>query len=263
MTRWRFLTWNLDYRQRHPQQMPRLQYLASLHPTIAALQEVPGHLVDTLADTWGPRAVLAQKQNQDPNRRYIGSALLLSDGATVLDAGLIPELPQPRRGVWARVRLPDGSEVTAASWHAPYTDRTGITRKTTAYEAVTDWCRHAPRPLVLGADLNTWRDTVQLLPALPGEKHEAEHAFVGPEPRHGLVDAHRTVLHARGALHQLEQTQPDGPLAVSYELRSGAGQRMDRIFADPTLRPSDSSYEPLDRARAAGSDHAPHWVDFA
>lgn len=70
-------------------------------------------------------------------------------------------------------------------------------------------------------------------------------------------------MKGRGELDRLRETAPDGPLAVSYVLKRAGKQRMDRIFASPELRPVDASYEPLDDAAQAGSDHALHWVDFA
>jgi hypothetical protein len=38
---------------------------------------------------------------------------------------------------------------------------------------------------------------------------------------------------------------------------------MDRIFASEDLTPVAAGYGSLETASESGSDHAPHWVDFA
>lgn len=98
-----------------------------------------------------------------------------------------------------------------------------------------------------------------LQPPVAGDDFEIEHAFVGPDPSHGLRDAWREVLAERG---RLETLPPGGPLAVSHVLRSGAGHRMDRIYASGGLDPVGGGYD-LDGGSSAGSDHALHWIDFA
>lgn len=124
----------------------------------------------------------------------------------------------------------------------------------TAYRAMMNWLEAAKRPVVLGADLNTWRDPVKLLEADDGEEHYAEHAFVGPAPQHGLVDAYRGVLEHKGLMEALRETTPNGPLAVSHILPGGAQHRMDRIFVSPDLVPVDGEYW-YEWSIAAGSDH--------
>jgi hypothetical protein len=130
----------------------------------------------------------------------------------------------------------------------------------TAFRAMSDWLEAAPRPLVLGADLNTWMDPVELAKPEPDDPHFEEHAFVSRDPRHGLEDGFRQALERSGRLETLAREQPQGPLAVSHVLASGS-HRMDRIFISPGLSAIDGDYL-LDAARKAGSDHALHWLDL-
>ncbi len=85
------------------------------------------------------------------------------------------------------------------SWHAPNAAGDGAVVKMAAYGSMSSWLRGRDT-VVLGADLNTWRDPVDLLPAEPGKEYEAEHAFVGPQFEHRRRDAYREVLAERGEL---------------------------------------------------------------
>jgi endonuclease/exonuclease/phosphatase family metal-dependent hydrolase len=183
----------------------------------------------------------------------MGSTLFARADLAVLDAGVITTLPKPQRSCWARLQFPSGAEVTVVSWHTPNRAGDGLIAKMAAYEAMTTWLAEAPRPIVLGADLNTWQDPVELVAAEPGEPHAAEFAFVGPDPAHRLTDGWRALLEARGAL------PAEGPLAVSKVLDGGASHRMDRIFFSDELVAHDGAYD-LDGALEAGSDHALHWL---
>lgn len=131
-----------------------------------------------------------------------------------------------------------------------------------AYSVMSRWLADAPRPLILGADLNTWRDPVDLIEAGPADPYCREYSFVGPNPPHGLRDAFRAKLERKGQLGRIRRERPCGPLAVSHVIRSGAPHRMDRIFVSPDLIPMDGGYELYDAVRA-GSDHALHWIELA
>jgi endonuclease/exonuclease/phosphatase family metal-dependent hydrolase len=179
----------------------------------------------------------------------------------VVEAGLIGDLPKPQRGLWVRAAYPGRGEVTVVSWHTPNAAGDGREVKMAAYAAMSEWLRAASRPVVIGADLNTWVDPVELRVADPADPFFEEHAFVGVDPSHGLVDAYRSVLAADGELERLARERPDGPLAVSHVLGSGTQHRMDRIFASPDLIPRAGGYEHA-AAVNAGSDHALHWIDF-
>lgn len=259
---WRCVTWNVDWRARNPQQTPRLDYLDSCRATVVALQEVPGPWARRVLEESRRPAVFSQQVYERATWRWMGCGLLFAEGTEILEQGVIGDLPKPQRGLWAKVRLPSGPTLTAVSWHAPNAAGDGAPVKMTAYRTMNGWLR-GRGPVVLGADLNSWRDPVDLLPAERGDEFEAEHAFVGPQPEHGLRDCFRQVLEDRGELDRLRSVAPDGPLAVSYVLKRAGGQRMDRIFASPELKPLDAAYEPVEDATRAGSDHALHWVDFA
>lgn len=131
----------------------------------------------------------------------------------------------------------------------------------TGYKAMTSWLAKAPRPLVLGADLNTWSDNAELVEADRSDPYFEELEFVGLNPRHGLVDAYREALASKGQLDRLRKKSPEGPLAVSHILRGGARHRMDRIYVSPDFTAADGNYL-YDEAKRAGSDHALHWVEL-
>lgn len=252
---WRFATWNVDFFAGHA---PRGELVTTRAPTVIAIQEAQAWKAEQIAEAVGGPTVLAHDLWPSAKRGWSGCALATSADCQILDAGVVEDLAKPQRSIWARVALPDGTEVTAVSWHGANRAGDGLQAKMEGFAAVSDWLKHANRPLVLGADINSWTDPVVLTPAVAGEEHAVEHAFVGPDPHHGLVDAWRQLLIADG---RIESFAPDGPLAVSHLLRSGAGHRMDRIYASPDLRCVDGGYD-LEGGRRAGSDHALHWIDF-
>lgn len=259
---WRFVTWNLDWWQRQPPTESRSSVIESQRATVVALQEVRGHVAKELRARHPGPSVCSHEEHGPATWGRMGCGLLLAEGTAILDKGVVGDLPKPQRSLWARVRLPDGLELTVVSWHTPNAAGDGRITKMGAYAAMSRWLATVAQPVVLGADLNTWSDRLDLRPARPGSDFYDEHEFVGPDPAHGLVDAHRTVLTNNGALATMRQSDHTGPLAVSHTLRSGAEHRMDRIYASPTLRPTDGSYD-YEAARRGGSDHALHWVDFA
>lgn len=258
---WRFVTWNLDWWQRNSARVPPAALIESYDADIVALQEVKGSVAKSLRASHAGPTLFSQELHPGATWSWMGCGLLLPEGSRVLDAGVVQTLPKPQRSIWARVVLPDGPEVTAASWHTPNAAGDGRATKMAAYTAMSSWLECAPRPIVVGADLNTWMDPVDLMPADPTDDFFEEHAFVGDEPSHGLSDAYRTVLTRSGELDRLRRTNAPGPLAVSHVLSSGASHRMDRIFASLDLTPVDGGYD-LSGALDAGSDHALHWIDF-
>lgn len=257
----RVATWNLDWWQRNPQRVPRHELLDRCDADVVALQEVSGAVAKELrSHTAGP-SLFSQELHPGATWRWMGCGLLLREGTTVLDSGVIATLPKPQRGLWAAIELA-GRRLTVVSWHAPNVPGDGLAAKMAAFEAMTRWIAGAPAPVVLGADLNTWRDPVDPLVADPIDRFYQEHLFVGPDAPHGLLDAYRTVVTADGHLAELRQLRPDGPLATSYTLGNGAEHRMDRIYASPELQPVRAGYE-YGAAIECGSDHALHWIDFA
>jgi endonuclease/exonuclease/phosphatase family metal-dependent hydrolase len=256
---WRFATWNLDHRHRNPRRRSPWHLIRDARADVVALQEVQGREIELIRREHSGPSLFTQELYESANLRWIGSGLLLTEGAEVLEAGVFPELPKPQRGVWAQVELPDHGQITAVSWHTPNAAGDGRRTKMAAYRAMSEWLVKAPHPLVLGADLNTWHDPVDLGTAEPGDAYFDEHEFVGLDPRHGLVDAYRAVLERQGRLEGLRASAP--PLAVSHVLSSGVGHRMDRIFVSADLVPLDGDYWHAD-AVEAGSDHALHWIEL-
>src|SRR4051794_18085969 len=99
----------------------------------------------------------------------MGCGLLLAPEMELLATGVIHELPKPQRGLWARIRSEKTGELTAVSWHSPNAAGDGRSVKMEAYKTMMKWLSRAPRPLVLGADLNTWIDPVEVEEADPGD----------------------------------------------------------------------------------------------
>lgn len=191
----------------------------------------------------------------------MGCAVLLPGRGEVLAAGLIQGLPKTQRGLWAQVVVPGTEPVMVVSWHAPNAASDGRQDKMTADAAMHRWLAGASWPLVVGTDLNTWTDPVDLQPPDPDHPFYQEHDFVGAAARHGLGDAYRTVVADRGELDRLRTERPFGPLAVSHVLPGGDQHRMDRILVSPDLCSVDAGYC-YDDAVVAGSDHALHWADL-
>jgi hypothetical protein len=152
--------------------------------------------------------------------------------------------------------------LTAISWHAPNVPGDGLAAKMAAFEAMAAFITAAPTPVILGADLNTWRDSVDSPPIDPLDGFYREHVFVDPGAAHGLHDAYRMLLTSDGRLDKLRSVRPGGPLATSYVLSDGSEHRMDRIYASSELQPVDGGYD-YAGAVQCGSDHALHWMDFA
>lgn len=257
----RAVMWNLNWRRRGPatQQLELIQRCAA---DVVLLQEVHGQLMDELGVACRGDSCFSPDLHPQATRRWMGCAVLLPAGGEICEHGLIWGLPKPQRGLWARVALPGGQELLVVSWHTPNARRDGRAAKEAAYVAMHRWLADAPRPLLLGADLNTWHDRVDPEEPPVGHLYREELAFLAFSARHGLVDSYRAVLSARSELERLRRSRPEGPLAVSYVLSSGAEHRMDRLYASPELLPVDAGYG-YDAAIATGSDHALHWADLA
>ena len=101
------------------------------------------------------------------------------------------------------------------------------------FKAMSDWLADRDGPLVLGADINTWADPVDLEPADPTHKYAVEHAFVGPDPEHRLRDAYRLSLEQKGALLALRESSPGGPLFRSHK---DTPTRRDRVLISDDLK---------------------------
>lgn len=255
----RAATWNLDHRRRNPRRTSPWDLIRRARAEIVALQEVQGREIRILREQHLGVSLFSQELHEAANRRWMGCGLLFPPGAEILEAGVFPGLPKPQRGLWARVRLKHLGELTAVSWHSPNAAGDGRAVKEAAYRAMSDWLAAAQVPLVLGADLNTWHDPIELLPPDRDDECFEEHRFLGPAAPHGLGDAYRGVLRHQGKMESLRAS--DSPLAVSYVLSNGVGHRMDRILVSPELCPVDGGYW-YDDAIRAGSDHSLHWIEL-
>lgn len=258
----RFATWNLDWWNRSKTPDARAALLERTGIDVAALQEVSSLVASRLREYRPGRCIFSQEFHPRATWRWMGCALLFPEAARILDAGIVMALPKPQRSLWATVDLPGIGRVTVVSWHTPNAAGDGREVKMAAYETMSGWLAGRVGPVLLGADLNTWRDPVDLVDPDPGDPFAAEHAFVGPMPAHGLGDAFRHRLHDSGEIDALRLHRPDGPLAVSHVLSDGSGHRMDRIFIGPEFSVLDAAYL-YDDAFTAGSDHALHWADLA
>lgn len=257
----RFATWNLDWWQRNPERVPRQELLDQCNADVVALQEVRGSVARQLRSRHPGPSLFSQELHLGATWSWMGCGLLLRVGTTVLDSGVIATLPKPQRGLWALIAVA-GRRLTVVSWHAPNIPGDGLATKMSAFEAMSQWISTAPAPVVLGADLNSWRDPIDPLAADPLDRFYQEHQFVGPDAPHGLRDVYRTVINADGRIDELRSLRPEGPLATSYVLSDGSQHRMDRIYALPELQPVGGDYD-YESAVRCGSDHALHWIDFA
>ena len=257
----RFVTWNLDWWHRSRTPEARAALLERTGTDLAALQEVSSVVADRLREHRTGPCVFSQEVYPPATWRWMGCGLLFPEATRILDVGVVPGLPKPQRSLWVEAAIPGLGQATVVSWHTPNAAGDGREVKMAAYETMTDWLAGRDGPVLLGADLNTWRDPVDLVEPDPDDPFAAEHAFVGPMPQHGLLDVYRRRLDDMGALDALRQHQPDGPLAVSHVLADGSGHRMDRIFISLEFSVHDAGYI-YDDAISAGSDHALHWADL-
>lgn len=258
----KIVTWNVDWWQRLGPQSQRMDVLREYPDAVLLLQECKASLLDELDEVRDQPVIRSTALHPDGQRGWSTCAIGLAPGMVEIEAGLVPGLPRIQRGVWTRASVPDVGEVTFVSWHAENAadGESARVRKMQAYSAMGSWLAAQPGLVVLGGDINSWRDPVDLLEAIP-DPFEVEHAFVGPDPEHGLVDAWRQLIEADGRLARLRTDHPDGPLAVSYRLSNGRDLRMDRIFTSPELGVTDAGYE-WDASMAAGSDHALHRAEL-
>lgn len=254
----RFATWNVD---QFSSSEARWSLLAEARADVIALQEVVGRDVAAHTARHAGPTLFSQDVYGPATRRWIGCGLMFPEGTEVLDAGVVEALPKPQRCLWARVRL-SGREITSVSWHAPNAAGDGRSAKMEAYEAMSRWLRSQSGTVILGADLNTWEDPVDLVDADPADNPFFEqHRFFDPGPEHGLTDAYRQALIAHSELDSLRASAGEGPLAVSHVLKSGAKHRFDRVLVSNEVEVVSGEYW-YESSLAAGSDHALHWVDL-
>jgi exonuclease III len=251
----KFCTWNVDYYNRKGVELQdRIRLVTDLDADAVALQEVRGR--DTRHYEIGPSVFSNEFFSGRNTSQWMISGLVFRKGSAILESGLIPMPDREQRSIWARVRLPDlQTPITFVSWHSPHGVGVSAEYKMGGFSAMSEWLAGRSGPVVLGADINTWSDSVDLRPADPEDPYAIEHAFVGHDPEHRLCDAYRMILERDGGLTQLRESTPDGPLAVSH---SGTRTRRDRILISGDLTALEAGYD-AERGFEL-SDHAPHWA---
>lgn len=271
------LTWNLRWMTRGAARVAaKRDLLSAIDWDVALLQEVGPRAFASLNEAF-PGGGFAHDLHNSGDR-YPHSVAILSRGdVALIDVRLVPvgeSQPgwpvQPERALAATATI-GGLAVTVASWHAPHAaSRTRHealarrARKMRAYSAIATWAAGQRGPLVLGGDMNTWQDVGSPTVVDPAHPFVEEHRFHGIEPTHGLTDAYRRIVAARGAPGPpagdrlaIAHAQ-DGP-AVTYDRGHGGRSipcRMDRVFVSDEIAVRGVEHRPLAEARAVGSDHA-------
>lgn len=270
-----FVTWNVNVRESSASSLAsKAEYLAAVEWDVAALQEVSPKMAGVLRELAGSMVYLA-----DPGDRY-GSALLARNGVTLEDAGVVPDLPVPSRGVAAEIQI-QGRSVTVGSWHPPNAaKRVDKPAKQAAYTAFNRWACSRAQPLLVGADANhgaLWTRIADFPDSafrldFPRDLHWDENVF-WTSPEHDLRDAWMIYLDANPAVltevrAEWERLKPDAEVPEPGEGRASAvthvrGQgkpgevhdRFDYVLMSPELRVIEMSHD-LEGAVNAGSDHA-------
>jgi len=247
-------TWNVDYYNRKGAGVEdRLQLLRDLDADVVALQEVRGRY--TRLYDLGPSVFSDEFFSGRNTSQWMISGLVFREG-TIIDKGLIPLPDRPQRAVWALAETPGFARpVTYISWHSQHGVNVPAEYKMACFSAMSDWIAARPGPVVLGADINTWSDHVDLKSTDASDPYGVEHAFVGLDPAHGLRDAFRETLQRTGELSELRASGHEGPLAISH---SETPTRRDRIMISRHFSPVASGYETV--RGFSLSDHAPHWA---
>ena len=185
---------------------------------------------------------------------------------------VIEQLPRPERGLTATVVV-GGRELALVSWGTPNAAGEGFPAKMGAYRHMSDWLSTLAGPAIVGVDTNSRFDPPDADTTVGcDELRAAEHAFLGRDASHGLLDVYRALIdadpHRRRLLADL---RPDGPLATTfirrphYEPRRiargfDAGRnfgldRMDRIFVSTQVTPLACEHL-YHEAVDLGGDHA-------
>ena len=206
---------------------------------------------------------------ESPQQRPHGA--MIASRWPLRDVRVIDELPKPERGLVATTDHPEGP-VTLVSWGTPNAAGEGRAAKEGAYAHMASLLPSLPTPLVVGVDTNSWYDPLTAGALDDDPTIGQQHGFVGPDPAHGLVDVHGSLLEAQPDQARLvADLRPHGPSAVTFVRRPhrsprgiagsfSAGRswgldRMDRLYVSPDITPLACEHlwhEALD----AGGDHA-------
>lgn len=276
----RVATWNLNcFTPSRREQKRKLLELEAWD--VALLQEVDPTTFELLVDHEEFSGVSAIDQaGRWWGGRSHGAAILVRDSVTIRSCDVLPvegidasssdkwDVALRCRALWARASTPLG-DMTFASAHMSNAAGDGEVRvartanKMRHYRSLSSLVSSAPRPLVIGMDVNSWPDQVDPWPVDPTDPFVDEHRFVVPRADHGLRDAlvehlvnNKPEILARG--RSLGAEGLDGALDVTYQ-RSGSNRpqvnRMDRIYVSDEFTVTDVRSLYAD-ALTVGSDHA-------
>lgn len=146
-----------------------------------------------------------------------------------------------------------GSDITLVSFHAPNAAERDQSEKERCIGALSDWLVTQVR-VVVGADLNVGRRTLDD-PARPFHERMANQLeFVCSDARHGLIDSYRF-----GARDQ------SAPWTYCFSGRSKPDRR-DYLFASRKLSVNNAGiwHDALSKSDSGHlSDHAAVWADYA
>lgn len=206
---WRFLTWNLDWHSRRPEQIPRTTLLAQLKPDVVALQEVsdrsprvaphPRRPVPVLPRAPcrgqlaldGLRAAVAQRNagSQPGAGRHPAQATAgpMGGGRAARTQRHHSRVLARTERLWGRQRCEDGRVLG---------DEHVVGRS-----AAPGRSRGRPEHLADPVDLNA---------PIAGDPFFEEHAFIGLQPRYGLIDSYRRVKGLDGTLGRAMVDQAGG-----------------------------------------------------
>ena len=252
--------------------------LLELEPwDVALLQEVGPETFEAFVDGTGFSGVSAIDLVGGPwAKRSHGVAILVRPPWSITDAAVLPtDDAGTEPDNWLRARAISatitgpGHQMTVASVHTLNAAGKGeererkIAEKMAHYRSIASWAVAAPRPLIVGMDVNGWEDWAAEREVDPVDAFADQRRFLGVGADHGLRDVlvdH--LLHNRPDLLErrraLGAEGEDGSLEVTYQRSANnypRTNRMDRIFASAELRVTDVRTLYSD-ALTVGSDHA-------
>jgi endonuclease/exonuclease/phosphatase family metal-dependent hydrolase len=279
VTSFRFVSWNLEWAASRERRRGQVELIRELAPDLLAVQEVKATTLRMFEDQFAWK-VFALGPN--PDDRYwtarFGTAVLGGPRTTLARQMLVAPTwfaledalrwkanRFARRATWARVRL-EGSDqdVLVGSLHAsPAAGPIGA-HKPWFHGRMAHWLEEVDEPWLFGIDANApgaegaepertrwgWPRT----PERPGEDE-----LLGARVAHRGRDLLRLALDEDpDELARLLEARPDGPLAVSYQLRAGP-VRYDHCWATPEFTVQRIEY--LEEGFEF-SDHAPIVCDL-
>ena len=247
--------------------------LRGLRPALVLLQEVNPNSASILSHVAGADSMVradelpSPEPGSLPTRRHVaavaGYGVEYPHHHQLLDGVL-----QPWRTLLIATRI-GGTEIFAASYHAPPGVRYGITKPRQAV-AFASWLNGHRGPVLFGADANTpladaldfastrthWHTGDRHLHGEPGDD-----LLFGPGKKHTLGDAlRRWIAEHPDHAAAFRANSLQGPLATTHRTgrrkdNPGTGRRFDSVWISShwTVRNIEHLY---DDGIAAGSDHA-------